>query len=84
MVPSVKPEEFWFRIRMVLRSRDLSLLWLAKTLGRRVRFIQNRSDANRVTKKESEEILDALDLTMNDMALPIEVFANKIIGGRSV
>lgn len=77
MVSIVNPSEFWFRVRLFLQGRGLSYKWLADTLGRRERFIRNRSEQNRVTKKEAAEILSALKLTMIDMRVPIEAFATK-------
>ncbi len=77
MVPFVNPELFWFRVRLYLRVKGLTLLDLSKALGRRPSFIINRSNQNKVTKREAKKILSVLGLSEQDMFSPIEAFAVK-------
>lgn len=77
MVSIVNPKDFWFRVRLYLRSERLSLGWLADALGRRENFITNRARQERVTNREAEQILSVLGISVYDMNAPIEIFATK-------
>ena len=77
MVSIVNPKDFWFRVRLYLRAKNLSLKWLARSLGRRESFITNRSEQEKVTNREAEQILSILGISVYDMNAPIEIFATK-------